>query len=154
MKKLLMCALLLVFTLAPSTALASGNALVIRDSAGNILLTCEDVERAYATAMQSFSGGPMVPIVAIYFTPEGTVRFAYATAENLHRMLHIYVNDERVASPIVQSVISDGTSVISGGFTIETARDLANAINGTPPQEPRPQPWFNRFIAFLLHLFR
>ncbi|MCL2840383.1 MAG: protein translocase subunit SecD [Defluviitaleaceae bacterium] len=96
--------------------------LLFMDNDGNILLTGADVARA-ARMMD----GPEV-VVNISFTNEGTALFAEATRNNLGQPIHILMDGELISSPMVNNVITDGSAVISGHFTMDSAQLLATQI--------------------------
>jgi len=101
--------------------------LAFTDEIGNVLLTGAHVSRASAAVQQTGHGVPEV-VVNLEFNSEGTRLFADATRNNLGRPIMIWMDDEMISSPIVNSVISDGTAVITGNFTSETANLLATQI--------------------------
>jgi len=96
--------------------------LLFMDDAGTVLLTGAQVNRA--TRMTQ--GAEIV--VSLDFTAEGTVLFAEATRANLGRPIHILMDGEVISSPNVNSVITDGSAIISGHFTLESAQLLATQI--------------------------
>ncbi|MCL2286288.1 MAG: protein translocase subunit SecD [Firmicutes bacterium] len=101
--------------------------LTFTDQAGNVLLTGAHVSRANAGVQATAHGVPEV-VVNLEFTSEGTRLFADATRNNIGRPIMIWMDDEMISSPIVNSAITDGTAVISGHFTNETANLLATQI--------------------------
>ena len=50
------------------------------------------------------------------------------TKANLHRSVAIVLDDNVYSAPTVQSEITGGSSEISGSFTAEETRDLANVL--------------------------
>jgi len=120
-KKLFLLFMLAIIAAMPLTVLGSNaERLIFEDEAGNILLTGEHVARASVQIM-SFASGRSEIVVNLELTTEGTVLFAQATRDNIGRPIHIYVDGELVSSPIVNTVITDGTAIITGNFTSETA---------------------------------
>lgn len=67
--------------------------------------------------------------VALQLTAHGKAAFETATRENLNQTISIWLDDECLSAPTVNSVISDGRAVIEGDFTAEEAENLANTIN-------------------------
>ena len=59
--------------------------------------------------------------INIRFTEEGTAKFAKATEENIGRVIYIYVDDEIVSCPMVNSAITGGNASIE--FSMEEERD-------------------------------
>lgn len=68
------------------------------------------------------------PIVTFEWDSEGAYLFEQITKRNLEKPLAIYVDNEQISAPVVQSVISD-RGQIEGRFTLEEAADLANKLN-------------------------
>jgi len=80
----------------------------------------------------SVSGGE--PIVLLKFNEEGARLFAKLTKENAGRTIPIYVDGEMISNPTVgeefaKTGITGGTAQISGGFTVDAAKDLAMHLN-------------------------
>lgn len=69
------------------------------------------------------------PEVLLEFNPEGTEIFANATKEFLNKRLAIFLDEEVLMAPNIKVVIPDGNAVISGGFTTQTAKELAVQLN-------------------------
>ena len=65
------------------------------------------------------------PQVSLSFNTIGAKKFAKLTQDNLGKPIAIFLDDQIVSAPTVQSVIADGNAVISGAFTIEQANSLA-----------------------------
>ncbi|HJB25751.1 MAG TPA: SecD/SecF family protein translocase subunit [Firmicutes bacterium] len=98
-------------------------------TAENIILTGEDVESAQA----GFSGenGTEV-VVQLKLKNSGVEKFSEAT-ERLSKtngIISIWMDNTLISYPQVNAHITDGNAVISGNFTIETAKELADKING------------------------
>ena len=101
--------------------------LTFESEAGEVLLTGEYVNRATAM-IQAGHGGSNEIVVALEFNREGTQLFADATQANLGRSILIFMDDEFISGPTVQSVIRDGNAVITGNFTMAEADLLATQI--------------------------
>lgn len=69
------------------------------------------------------------PEVALNFSEKGKNIFARLTKRNVNRPLPIFLDEIIISAPIVQQEITDGNAVITGNFTLEEAKNLANAIN-------------------------
>lgn len=80
-------------------------------------------------AIVNFSSNTSEPEVAIEFNKEGTEIFNKATTEFLNKQIVIFLDDQIIMAPNVKVVIPDGKAVISGGFTTESAKILANQLN-------------------------
>lgn len=68
------------------------------------------------------------PQVSLEFDGEGSELFAQLTRENIGQRLAIYLDGIPISAPVVQSEITNGRAVISGGFSIEEANDLARNL--------------------------
>lgn len=77
----------------------------------------------------AFDPNTSQPQVSLELNDEGTKIFAALTKNNLGKPIAIYIDGIAISAPIVQSEIPDGKAVISGGFTIQEAKDLANSLN-------------------------
>lgn len=77
------------------------------------------------------SGGPVSnePIVSIVFNEEGAKLFETITRENTGKSLAIFLDGEMISAPRINEAISGGRAVISGGFTPDEARSLAQNLN-------------------------
>lgn len=93
---------------------------------GQEVLTGNDVERAQA--VQDPASGKFV--VALSLKGEGPKKFEEATRKYLGQPIAIYLDDEMISNPVVQSVITGGQAQIIGDFTAQEAADLASLING------------------------
>jgi protein-export membrane protein SecD len=74
------------------------------------------------------------PIVLLNFNKEGAKMFAELTKENAGGTIPIYVDGEMISNPRVgmeyaKTGITGGTAQISGGFTAQSAKDLAWRLN-------------------------
>jgi protein-export membrane protein SecD len=76
----------------------------------------------------SFTQGG-APQVELVFNDEGKKIFAELTKRLLGKQIAIFVGGEMLTAPTVQSVIPDGKAVITGNYTIESAKSLASNIN-------------------------
>lgn len=69
------------------------------------------------------------PIVTITFNDEGAALFEEITRGNVGEQLAIFLDGSIVSSPVINEPIMGGTAVISGNFTPDEARDLAQNLN-------------------------
>lgn len=67
-------------------------------------------------------------IVLLELTDEGSAKFATATQANYGKVISIWLDDDRKASPTVNAIITNGLATIETG-SAEEAIDLANTIN-------------------------
>ena len=64
-------------------------------------------------------------VVQFELTPEGADIFGEYTAANIGKYLTIVLDKQVVSSPVINSAIPDGSGIIQGNFTSETANTLA-----------------------------
>jgi len=69
------------------------------------------------------------PVVVLNFNGEGKRVFAELTRENVGRIFGIFLDGVPISTPVIREAIPDGTAVISGSFTPESARELARNLN-------------------------
>ncbi len=69
------------------------------------------------------------PIVSIVFDREGAELFASITRQNVGGNLAIFLDGELLSAPRINEPITGGRAIISGGFTPEEARSLAQNLN-------------------------
>ncbi len=69
------------------------------------------------------------PIVSIVFNDEGAELFKKITTEHTNENLAIFLDGELISAPRINEPIAGGQATISGGFTPEEARDLAENLN-------------------------
>lgn len=102
----------------------TGN-LTFKDAEGNEVLNGRDVEEAMV--MTDNTSGK--PVVSLKLNEEGKKKFAEATEKNLNKTISIYMDEELISSPRVESVITGGEAIITGSKTIDEAKSLAGLIN-------------------------
>ena len=88
-------------------------------------LTGADLKRAQPTFDQQNGQ----PVVSLEFNPEGAKKFSTLTTEYLKKPLAIFLDNQLIVAPTIQSVIPDGRAVISGSYTQDTARTLSIQLN-------------------------
>ncbi len=69
------------------------------------------------------------PQINLMFDNEGSDLFAKITKENIGKRIAIYLDGVPISAPVVQSEITNGQAVISGGFTLEEAKQLVRNLN-------------------------
>jgi len=65
------------------------------------------------------------PVVAFQFNTEGGKRFARTTQENVNKPFAIILDGSVISAPNIEGPILGGSGVIQGGFTFQSANDLA-----------------------------
>jgi len=90
------------------------------------------------SASQSFDQSGQ-PAVSFRFNQSGSLAFGDATAQNVGRRFAIVLDDSIISAPNIRSPILGGSGIIEGGFTVQSASDLANMLNaGALPAELSP----------------
>lgn len=99
--------------------------LEFRNPSGDVVLKGEHIK----------SAKPMVNdkgnyVVSFELDSQGTSDFAKATTELINQKISIYLDDQLISSPTVNSAITGGSGIIEGGkdFTLETVTNLAMQI--------------------------
>ncbi len=69
------------------------------------------------------------PTVLVNFNAEGTKLFAQITDQNVGREMAIFLDGSLLSAPVIQEKIDNGSAVISGNFTAQSAKDLATSLN-------------------------
>lgn len=87
-------------------------------------LTGADLSKAAVQFDQSGN-----PEITLQFNSDGAKKFAKITKENIGKPVAIYLDEQPVSIPTVQSEIRDGNAVITGQFTIQEAKKLAIQLN-------------------------
>lgn len=80
-------------------------------------------------AQQSFDQQTNEAVVIIQFDGEGGQRFARMTQQNTGKLFAIILDGQVISAPRINEPILGGTSQISGSFTVESASQLAIALN-------------------------
>lgn len=88
-------------------------------------LTGKQLKRATVTFDQTSN----TPQVDLEFDSEGANLFAELTKQNLGKRIAIYLDAVPISAPVVQSEITNGRAVISGGFSLDEAKQLAQRLN-------------------------
>jgi preprotein translocase subunit SecD len=65
------------------------------------------------------------PIVSFRFNNSGSIKFARATQENVGKPFAIVLDDKVISAPVIREPILGGSGQISGGFTFQSANELA-----------------------------
>ncbi len=90
--------------------------MVIRN---RVMVSGENLEDAQSTFQQG------QPVVSIRFNSLGGKQFARVTQENVGRPFAIVLDGKVVSAPRINEPILTGSAVISGGFSVQEAQDLA-----------------------------
>lgn len=110
----------------------TGN-LKIQDEKGNTRITIEDIESVEIVVNEN--EGRKDFCVSLNFTDEGAKKFENVTKELIGQSLEVYVDDELIINPIIQSIIADGKVQISNFESYEDAAKLVSLIQGNNEKE-------------------
>lgn len=89
-----------------------------------ILSGAQDIERADAGVNENGNY-----VVYLTFTKEGTSKFATATTELVGQQISIWMDEQMISAPTVNTAITNGTAYIDGMAGAEEAKALADKIN-------------------------
>lgn len=95
----------------------------------NAILTGKNISRAELQFGQGQASIANQAVVVLHFDSEGTKLFADATASGVGRYFGIFLDGVPISVPVIREAIPDGTAVISGNFTPESARQLVRDLN-------------------------
>ncbi|WP_028966964.1 protein translocase subunit SecD [Sphingomonas phyllosphaerae] len=79
-------------------------------------------------ARQEFEPQTNAPQVSMTFDSQGGRRFARTTQENVGKPFAIIVDNSVISAPNINEPIIGGRAAINGGFTVESANQLAIAL--------------------------
>lgn len=90
--------------------------------------------RYLKTANLQFAGGQGAqvanePLVSVSFNDEGAKLFADITRAHVGEQLGIFLDGKLLSAPVINEAITGGTAIISGNFTIDEARTLAENLS-------------------------
>lgn len=86
-----------------------------------VIVSGENLSGAQAT----FDSRTNEPVVSFQFNNNGATRFGQATQANVGRPFAIILDDKVISAPVINEPILGGSGQISGGFSAESANDLA-----------------------------
>ncbi|TSC87117.1 MAG: preprotein translocase subunit SecD [Parcubacteria group bacterium Gr01-1014_8] len=92
-------------------------------------VTGKHVEHAELQFGNGGGGLSNEPVVVLNFNDEGKQLFADLTRTNVGRPFGIFLDNVLISIPVIREAIPDGTAVISGNFTPESARELVRNLN-------------------------
>jgi preprotein translocase subunit SecD len=76
-------------------------------------------------AQQQFEQQSNQPVVGIQFDTQGADKFARLTSENVNKPFAIILDGQVLSAPNINEPILGGSASISGGFTVQSANQLA-----------------------------
>lgn len=92
------------------------------------VITGRHVERAELQFGQDVAF-PNQAVVVIHFNAEGAKIFGELTTQHVGKSFGMFLDGVAISVPVIREPIPDGTAVISGNFTPESARELARNLN-------------------------
>ena len=69
------------------------------------------------------------PVVTLQFNKEGKELFKQITERDKGKRVAIFLDNQIISAPVVQSVIRDGRAEISGSFDLKEAKELSQRLN-------------------------
>lgn len=98
--------------------------LTFRDESGKVLLTGQDLKEGGAAQDYDETGQP-----AVRLKLKDSDKFARITREHVGRIMAIYLDENELSAPVIREPIPNGEAIISGNFTVEEAKELADLLN-------------------------
>jgi len=98
--------------------------LTFRDEQGNVILRGSDL--APGGAAVGFDDLKQ-PLVTLKFSDPA--KLEAVTRANLHKHMAIFLDENMLTNPVIQSVITGGSAQITGNYTVESAQELADILN-------------------------
>ncbi len=95
---------------------------------GKVVVSGDQIKDASKQVGSMSENSPAQPYIALEFTEDGKETFAEATRNNIGKTISIMLDESVISSPVVNSAIEDGSAVITGNFTPESAEELAALI--------------------------
>lgn len=102
--------------------------LTFRDEDGNVLLDGSHVLSSTAQRETTEVSGSQY-VVSLNFDKEGTKLFEQATKQQIGKHMGIYMDEDRISNPVVETEISGGQAVINGMSGFDEAQALAEKIS-------------------------
>ena len=90
-----------------------------------VLVSGENLTKAFVDADQSGR-----PAIGFRFDGQGSRRFGEATAANIGRPFAIILDGRVISAPNIKSAITGGSGIIEGTYTIQSASEFVNLLNG------------------------
>ena len=69
------------------------------------------------------------PQITLQFNDKGKELFGEITKRNLQKPLAIFLDEQLLSAPTVQTVITEGRAIITGEFTVKEAKNLSSLLN-------------------------
>ena len=101
----------------------------MNDLQGKLFIDSGLTGRYLTKARMDFDATTGEPKVVLTFNTEGQKLFAEITKENINKVLAIFLDGQPISTPVIRDEITSGDAVISGGFKIPEAKELARNLN-------------------------
>jgi len=101
----------------------------VRDLFEAAAISGKHIEKAQLQFGQGSSAISNEAVVVLNFNAEGKEIFANLTRDNVGRPFGIFLDNVLISIPVIREAIPDGTAVISGNFTPDSARELVRNLN-------------------------
>lgn len=106
-------------------SLSKTGKLTFKDPEGKVVLEGADVKNATATLEPQTNQ----PVVSLELNEEGAKKFSDATGRLKGQKISIYMDDDLISDPVVESQITNGEAMINGMGSIDEAQSLSGLIN-------------------------
>jgi preprotein translocase subunit SecD len=116
----------MTFHLASNESSSTFDSIQVFDNSGNSLLLNKEVILSgdlLVDASATYHEGK--PAVAFRFNSLGSRKFAQITTDNIGRIFAIVLDGKVITAPVINTVINQGSGVISGNFTTQEAGQVA-----------------------------
>ncbi len=107
------------------TELGETALLTFKDPDGNVVLEGSDIKKSYASTSQQ--DGSFV--VNLELTDSGAKKFSDATGRLIAKPISIYMDEQEISAPTVNTQITDGSAIITGQKSMKEAKAIASKIN-------------------------
>jgi preprotein translocase subunit SecD len=104
---------------------ATASAVAFINSFQPTTLTGQQLDRASV----QFDQQTNEPVIVLDFNDEGTALFSDITQQNIGRVLAIFIDGYPVALPRIETPILTGQATLTGGFTLDQAKQLSVQLN-------------------------
>ena len=116
----------MTFHLASNESSSTFDSIQVFDNAGNSFLLNKEVilsgDLLVDASATYFEGKPAV---AFRFNSLGSRKFAQITTDNIGKIFAIVLDGKVITAPVINTVINQGSGVISGNFTTQEAGQVA-----------------------------
>ena len=85
--------------------------------------------KQFSKATLDFDQRTGAPQITLQFDANGTKLFSQITQANIGKTVAIFLDNQILSAPTVQTAITDGQAVITGQFTVAQAKDLVTRLN-------------------------